>query len=298
MSDKSPKKLPANIIPALSGATREELSVALYLCIKDEYTLSEAARDLGLTEEEVRYAVSFWRGAGALFGTEKKAPLPPESRDQRYDADTVASSLETDDGFRTACDSLQSLYGKMFTRFDYDSLLYLYDHCGLTAEYMCTLASHCVGRGKTALKYFTKTAQGLVSEGVDTYEKLEKHLEKRNRAVDRIFRLRTLCGFGDRAFTAREEEYVNDWFAEKDLSFDLVKHAYEIMINSIGEVKLSYMNKILCRWYKDGLLTVADVETAKKNTEKPQQQGWKSFDDDEFFAAAVARTKKKREERK
>lgn len=300
MSDKTAKKLPSNIIPVLAGATREELSVALYLCVKEEYALSEAAKELGITEEEFRAALSFWRGAGAVFGAEKQSAVSPESRDQRYDADTVASSLETDDGFRTACESLQSLYGKMFTRFDYDSLLYLYDHCGLTAEYMCTLASHCVGRGKTALKYFTKTAQGLVSEGVDTYEKLEKHLEKRSRAVDRIFKLRRLCGMGDRAFTAREEQYVNDWFAEKDLSFDLVKHAYEIMINSIGEVKLSYMNKILCRWHKDGLLTVEDVVNSEKekNTEKDKKQTGTSFDDDEFFAAAVARTKKKREERK
>lgn len=300
MSNKTAKKIPANIVSALSGATREELAVALYLYAVDNFTVSEGADKLGITEDQFRAAVSFWRGAGVNFDISEKKAIPPESRDQLYDADTVSGSIENDEGFRTACEALQTLYGKMFTRFDYDSLLYLYDHCGLTAEYMCTLASYCVAKGKTALKYFTKTAQGLVSDGVDTYEKLEKHLERRSNAQSRIFKLRKLCGFGERAFTSREEQYINDWFAEKDLSFELVAYAYEITVNTIGEVKLSYMNKILDRWYKAGILTVDEVknaEAAKKHTETQKQTG-KSFDDDEFFAAAVARTKKKREERK
>lgn len=299
MSNKTAKKLPANIVPALSGATKEELAVALYLYAVDDFTVSEGADKLGITEDQFRAAVSFWRGAGVSFDTPEKKALPPESRDQLYDAETVSVSIENDEGFRTACEALQTLYGKMFTRFDYDSLLYLYDHCGLTAEYMCTLASYCVAKGKTALKYFTKTAQGLVSDGVDTYEKLEKHLERRSNAQSRIYKLRKLCGFGDRSFTSREEQYINDWFAEKDLSFELVSYAYEITVNTIGEVKLSYMNKILDRWHKAGTLSVDEVkraESEKKNTEK--QPSGKSFDDDEFFAAAVARTKKKREERK
>ena len=300
MSENAAKKFPANISAVISGATREELAVALYLCAKKEYSVKESAKELGVSEEAFRAAVSFWRGAGMVFGTESAPALAPEKRDQRYDAVTVASSIEKDQGFRTACESLQALYGKMFTRFDYDSLLYLYDHCGLTAEYMCTLASYCVSRGKTALKYFTKTCQGLVSEGVDTYEKLEAHLEKRNRANERVYKLRRLCGMGDRAFTAKEEQYIGDWFIEKDLPFELIQHAYDIMINSIGEVKLSYMNKILARWHKDGLNSVQEVEKAESEKKEKQDIAGtgKSFDDDEFFAAAVARTKKKRSESK
>lgn len=299
MSDKTAKKLPANIVSVLAGATREELAVALYLFSADKVSVSDGASALGITEDCFRSAVSFWRGAGVNFETAESAPLPPESRDQLYDADTVAGSLQNDDGFRSACDALQALYGKMFTRFDYDSLLYLYDHCGLTAEYMCTLASYCVDKGKTALKYFTKTAQGLVSDGIDTYEKLEKHLERRCNAQSRIYKLRKLCGFGERSFTSREEQYVNDWFAEKDLSFELVSYAYEITVNTIGEVKLSYMNKILDRWHKAGTLTPESVKQAEeeKKSAEPKRSGV-SFDDDEFFAAAVARTRKKREERK
>lgn len=290
------QKFPANMAAVISGATREELAVALYVLSKDTYTVSAAAKELNVTEEQFKSALSFWRGAGVLLNKEQKA-VSPDLRDQRYDGETVAKSLESDKGFRDTCDALQSLYGKMFTRFDFDSLLYLYDHCGLTAEYLCTLATFCVNNGKIALRYFTKTAQGLVSEGIDTYEKLERHLEKRIRATDRIYRLRRLCGFGERAFTAKEEEYANDWFAEKDLAFDLVEYAYEIMINAIGEVKLSYMNKILCRWYKDGIRTVEEAKNQGQKTEK-QKPSATSFDEDEFFAAAVAHTKKKMEGRK
>lgn len=298
MSDNAAKKFPANISAVISGATRDELAVALYLCAKDKYTVSDGAKDLGVSEEVFRAAVSFWRGAGVVFDSQSSTPVAPDKRDQLYDADTVADSIQKDEAFRAACESLQALYGKMFTRFDYDSLLYLYDHCGLTAEYMCTLASYCVSRGKTALKYFTKTAQGLVSEGVDTYEKLESHLEKRNRANERVYKLRRLCGMGDRALTAKEEQYLGDWFIEKDLPFELIQRAYDIMINSIGEVKLSYMNKILARWHKDGLLTTEAVDKAENEKKDQKESTGKSFDDDEFFAAAVARTKKKRSERK
>ncbi len=298
MSESTAKRLPQNILPVISGANREELAVALYLCVKEAYSVAEAVKDLKITEDAFHSAVAFWRGAGVCFAAEEKAEVPPEERDVLYDTVTVARSLEHDEGFKAACQALQSIYGKMFTRFDYDSLLYLYDHCGLTADYLCLLANYCVEKGKKALKYFTKAAQGLVSDGVDTYEKLEKHLEKRARATDRVYKLRKLCGMGDRAFTAREDEYVNDWFAEKDLSFELVKHAYDTTVNAIGEVKLSYMNKILARWHKDGLLTVDAVKQAEQQPKaQPAQKSGTSFDDDAFFAAAVARTKKKREQK-
>ena len=70
------------------------------------------------------------------------------------------------------------------------------------------------------------------------------------------------------------------------------------MINSIGEVKLSYMNKILARWHKDGLNSVDAVEKAENEKKEQKENTGKIYDDDEFFAAAVARTKKKRSERK
>ena len=298
MSEKKASRLPENIIPVLAGATREELAVAVYLSVKDTYTPADGAKDLGITEEDFRAALSFWRGAGMRMEPQAEKTVSPESRDQRYDTKTVAESLETNGDFRAACESLQALYGKMFTQFDYDTLLYLYDHCGLTAAYMCTLASYCINRGKTTLKYFTKTAQNLVSDGVDTYEKLEQYFEKRNRAQDRVYKLRKLCGFGDRAFTSREEQYISEWFMEKDFSFELIKYAYELTVNAIGDVKLSYMNKILARWHKDGLLTVDSVKNSEQKTEEQTKNTGTSFNDDEFFAAAVARTKKKREERK
>ena len=281
--------LPRDVLPRLKDASGAELKVLLYLYAWKEAETPEMASQLGIPPSEAEAAVAFWRGAG-LFETDdrpEKKPLPAStSLFKNYDSRTISEHLDGNKAFRACCDLVAEKLGKQLTKNDYSSLLYLCDYVGLPPEVVSGIAAYCVSLGKSSMQYLMKTALSMYEkDGVDSYEKLEKHLAHLEQIHTGVEQVRRLCGFGTRELTAKESGMLNNWFGEWDLRMDLVRLAYEKTVDALGKVSLSYMNSILKRWYENGLTTPEDVETRDRKSEDKSAAGY--TDSEEFFKAAL-----------
>ncbi len=281
--------LPRTVLPLLAKASASELRVLLYLYAWKQAEIPQLASQLGLTPSEAEAAVAFWRGAGVLEADESapKKPVPASvSLFKNYDSHTIADHLEQKEDFRSCCDLVGEKLEKQLTKNDYSSLLYLYDYVGLPAELIGGVAEYCVSRGKKSMQYLMKTALRMYEEdGIDTYEKFEKHmahLEKLNAGIGRV---RRLCGMGERELSTKEQTILNRWFGEWELSYELIKLAFDKTVDSLGKVSLSYMNTMLKRWYEAGFTTPEDVAQKDKKIGGESLAGY--GDSDEFFAAAL-----------
>lgn len=280
--------LPREVEKMLKNAGEAELKVLIYLFAKGDYTPGEAARELSLSVGDVDAAVAFWRGAGIIAlssAKEVKKNASAVNLYQTYDSEILSTAVEKDKEFKSVCDMIGDLFGRLLNKNDYNSLYYLYDYAGMPADFICGVAEFCSQEKKLSMQYMMKTALGLCDDGIDSYEKLEQHLARREKARTSIGMLRKLCGLGERELTTKENEFVSHWFMQWDMPFDLIKHAYEKTINGIGKVQLSYMNTILKSWHDNGFHTIEDVE---KNDKKEAVES--SFDADEFYEAAVKRS--------
>ncbi len=294
MKIKTPKNntilLPMEVLPRLRTATAAELKVLLYLYAREEADNVELAQQLGITPSEAETAMSFWRGAGLLEEDDsapKKAVPPSTSLFKSYDSQTIASYRDNDASFRSCCDLVAETFGTaVLNKNELSSLLYLYNYVGLPGEVISGVAAYCKGRGKTSMQYLMKTALSMYeNEGVDTYEKFETYmalLEKRNSDISA---LRSMMGFGERELSKKEKDFFTRWLTTWGLSLELIRHAYETMVDNIHKVNLGYMDKVLERWYDSGFATVEDVQTKDS---KPGEKTDASYGDgDEFFEAAL-----------
>lgn len=280
--------LPRQVEKLLKNAGAAELKVLIYLFAKGDYTPCEAARDLGVSVGEVDAAIAFWRGAGIIelsSAKEVKKSVSGVNLYQTYDSEILSNAVEKDGDFKSVCDMIGDLFNRLLNKNDYNSLYYLYDYAGMPADFICGVAEFCSQEKKLSMQYMMKTALGLCDDGIDSYEKLEQHLARREKSRTNAGMLRKLCGLGDRELTTKENEFISHWFMQWDMPFDLIKHAYEKTINAIGKVQFSYMNTILKSWYDNGFKTIEDVE---KNDKKESVES--SFDTDEFYEAAVKRS--------
>lgn len=294
MKIKTPKDnlilLPADILPRLKGATGTELKVLLYLFAKKEADAPELAMQLGITPAEAEGAIAFWRGAGIIEPddtSEKKAVPPSTSLYKSYDSQTIAEYREGNASFCACCDMVAEHFGKQLTKNDYSSLLYLCDYVGLPCEMVSGIAAYCVSRGKRSMQYLMKTALGMYEQdGIDTYEKFERHIARLEQIHSSVDRVRKLCGFGDRELTSKESTLLNTWFEKWDVSFELIRLAYERTVDTTGRVSLPYMNGMLKRWYESGFSTPEDVRS--KESKPAGGTGDASYgDSDAFFEAAL-----------
>lgn len=281
--------LPREVLPRLREASGTELKVFIYLYAWKEAQPAELASQLGITPADAEAAIAFWRGAG-LFETDDstaKKPLPAStSLFKNYDSETIASYRDAHAEFRACCDLVSEKLGKQLTKNDYSSLLYLCDYVGLPPEVVSGVTEYCVTRGKTSMQYLMKTALSMYEkDGIDTYEKFERHMAHLEQIRTGAEQVRRMCGFGARELTTKESDILNRWFGEWNLSMELIRLSYEKTVDTLGKVSLSYMNAMLKRWYENGFETPEDVAARDRKQDEGSAAGY--TDSDEFFEAAL-----------
>lgn len=280
--------LPKEILPHLKAASAEELKTLLYFFAQPETSIPDAAREAGLTVAQVDSAVAFWRGAGIFTEGEaaKKKVASDTSAYRNYDSATLSTAIEGDSDFSLICRVASDCLQKQLNKNDYSSLFYLYDFVRIPAPVICGIIEDCTANGKKGLQWIFKKAISLYEDGIDTYDKFEAYIARREAINSDIGRLRRLCGMGDRALTSKEAKLFDTWFGEWSFSFEMVELAYEKTIDTTGKLSTTYMNGILRRWHESGFATVEDVKTGDASRPTGTES---SFEIDEFIETALSR---------
>lgn len=292
MAIKTPKDdliiIPKEIVSSLKTASAEELKTLIYFFAEPETSIPDAARELGITVAQVDSAVAYWRGAGifAEGAASKKKVASDTSAYRNYDSETLSKAIEGDEEFilvcRVASDGLQ----KQLTKNDYSTLYYLYDFVRMPAPVICGIIEDCVAHGKRSLQYIFKKTTALYEEGIDSYDKFEAYITRREAINSSINRVRKLFGLGERELTSKEKKFLETWFSDWGFSYDMVHLAYEKGVDTSGKFSFSYINAILKNWHENGYATENDV----KNGESSRNTGGdSSFDTDEFIEAALSK---------
>ncbi len=292
MAIKTPKDdmilLPKDILPRIKNASEAEMKTLIYFFAEPDCSVSDAARETGLTVAQVDSAVSFWRGAGVFVDgvASKKRVASDTSAYRNYDSATLSDAIENNHDFSMVCRVAGDSLGKQLTKNDYSSLFYLFDFVGIPAPVICGIIEMCVGMDKRSLQYIFKKAVALFEDGIDTYDKFESYLARREMINSNIGKLRRLCGMGERELTTKEKTLFDCWFGEWNFPFDTVKLAYEKTIDTTGKLSTTYMNGILRRWHENGFETIEDVQKGEASRNAGVES---SFEGDEFITAALKR---------
>lgn len=308
--------LPAAVLEALPRASETDLRLLLALAGGD----SAAVASIPATARDA--SLAFWRGAGILVsddptglpekaangipapetGTAKKETLRSADALPEYTAEEVKTVFNGDPALAGLLDACQQTVGKVFNTAECGIVLGLRDHLALDAEYILTLLSYCVRKGKKSLRYLEKTALDLTDRGVDTPAALDLCLKQRELTDSLEGKLRTLFGMKERALSKKEKDCFSRWCGEWQFGFDGIQRAYELTVNATGQASVPYADAILSKWHAAGCHTAEEIDaydkgdTRKKSRDSAGGKGGKSgadgnssFDIDDFFEAALRR---------
>ena len=287
------------------NATRDQLALLLVLMAEGECTPDVLSERSGVLKKNMDEALAYWVDAGVIAvegmrptaakgtgyrGVVKKTPeraaeLP------HYNTDEAARYLEKHPSASNLIDCCQQELGKIFNTSEAEIIIGLLDYLSLDPEYILLLFAHCAKRELKSLRYIEKMAITLHDAGIVTYEQLDLHLQKADRANSAEHALRDLFGIGKRALIKREREAFFRWISEWEMPLDVIERAYEITVGSTKEPSVPYTNAILEKWHAKGLKTLADVEAeeAAKSPATPKP-AMGNFDTDDFFEAALSRS--------
>ena len=309
---------PTSALDVLKRAGAADVKVLLCLCSEDGGAdIKKLTKLTGCDADEVRDALSFWRGAGIVepdkTGGEQKLSRKKaanadtrntdaeDKQDQKtekklaranelpsYTSDQLSNIVESREEIATLINECQNIMGKMFSVREINVLIGLVDYLGLDCEYIMMLLTYCVSIDKKTLHYAEKMAFSLYDAGICTPESLGAEFEKRDRINGIENKIRSLFGLGARAFTTKEKKLIASWVNDMGYGADIIEKAYEVTADTTSNASIPYANSVLERWNAAGLRTLDDIERSYQQKDKSALDA-SSFDTDSFFAAAVRR---------
>lgn len=287
-----------NHLKDANGAYVKVYLYILYLAAnKSEMDFSQIARELNLIESDVLNAVNYWKDAGVLNETngciyigrktvnsnvENETKVKKERIKPEYDSLQVAKDIADSDALSDMMNLCQDIFGRILVTGEMESIYWFYDGLGFSPEAILLLLEHCISRGKTNMKYIEKVALSWSEKGAVDADKVCEIIKAEEEKNGYLYSLRKVMGIADRALSQSEEKYLLKWRNDMAMSEEMVALSYEYCIIQTARLSFPYMDKIIERWFKEGIHDIASAEEDNrkfKGRREQQKPDNKDYDD-------------------
>ena len=318
----------------LAGSVQLKVLLWVLRHAGEPFEAQDIAEALGIDRADVGDAMLYWQetgvvavngetvapppaGAGqteAAFAPEKQpvqeshpqAPSrepPPEeqkprllSRPQKPDNEFVARRMSESTEIACLMQSAQEILGRLISNGDSATLLMLHDNFGLPSDVIIMLLQYAASIGKSNMRYIEKAAINWADEEIFTHEKAEEKLRRLSETQKAWRTVEQTLGMPHRSPSAKEEGFAALWILQWKFSDKMVREAYDRAVDATGKFNVSYMNRILERWQKEGISTPEQAAKEKADRANPTKPGGGkekplTFDIDEYERTSVNDTR-------
>lgn len=145
--------------------------------------------------------------------------------------------------------------GRQLSRTDMETVLFLYDRLGFSADLIDYLVQHCVERGKKDFRYIEKVAISWAEQGITTAKQAQILSKKYDKNVYTIMK-----ALGKNSAPAPKElEYINKWTNEYGFLLDVIQEACDKTVMTTDTHRFAYADGILSKWYRAGVHHKSDI---------------------------------------
>ncbi len=260
--------LPNDVVDAaLSLATAEQLRVLLWFSRHQEgWDSTACASALGMTTDECEACLRFWVDRGMLaMAADTSDPTPVDASPIPHARPTavkptmheVLDYQQHNPAFSALVEAASARLGKPIGHGDTATLLYLHNTVGLPMEVILMEIAYAVSIGKANMRYIEKLALDWCDRDIATVTAVDDHI----RYLDACRQAgETVTGLlaAPRPLSATQSQTAEKWLYQWQFSHDMLLKAADITREKLPNVTpafLAYMDKILERWYSEGITT-------------------------------------------
>ncbi len=155
--------------------------------------------------------------------------------------------------------------GRQLTKGDMETILFLYDRLGFSADLIDYLVQHCVERGKKDFRYMEKVALSWAEQGITDPKQAQLASKKYDKTVYTIMK-----SLGKNSAPAPKElEYIQKWTKEYGFMLDVIQEACDKTVMTTDSHRFAYADGILSKWYQAGVHHKADIAALDASYQRP-----------------------------
>lgn len=202
----------------------------------------------------------------------QKTVLP---RPQKPNHTQVAMMVANDKTLVDLLNEVQMILGKTMSNSDTATIVYLYDTCGLPAPVIVMAVQYCIAINKPNMRTIERIGVQWADEGIETVMDADAKIQQARQSTVDFTKVSNIFGIHIPGNPSQKQlSYANKWVSVWNFSEEMLLEAYERCLDAKGEMKFSYIDGILKRWYNDGVKNISDIENKPVN--KPNYSAQKS----------------------
>ncbi len=128
-----------------------------------------------------------------------------------------------------------------------------------------------VKREKKHLSYVETIARSWYDRGVRTMDDVDRVLREHQQVMNRYGKIIRYLSL-DRLLTVPEQELLQKWSQEWGFSDEVIMKACSTVVNT-NRPNFAYIDRVLQRWYQEGVRTVEDAEKAMAEIAAGKESG-------------------------
>ena len=200
------------------------------------------------------------------------------TKPQKPDYVFTSQRLAVDEELKILVGEAQAVLGKTLSNSDIATLLMLKDTCGLRLDVILMLIQYCVSIDKGNMRTVEKIGVSWADEGINSVEAADNRIASAHHANKCFSLVSSVFGMKNVGSpTKKQLEFCTRWVGEWKFSVPMLREAYERCVDSKGEMKFSYIDGILKKWYAQGIKNPEELkasESAKQKTARTQQSSY------------------------
>ena len=177
----------------------------------------------------------------------------------RYPFDECMKFVAEDEQLKNMLTAVEATLGKQLTHTEVTCFVTLVKWHGMPCTIVPMLIQYCKSIGKSSISYIESTGIGWAAEEIDSFEKAEGKISAMTSKRKAWNIVRSALEIPERRATDSELKYSDLWINVQHIDIELVRHAYDKCINKNGKISFAYMNGIIKRYFKRGIIDIASA---------------------------------------
>ena len=205
------------------------------------------------------------------------------SRLQKPDYIFTAQRLAVDEELKILVDEAQTVLGKVLSNSDISTLLMLKDTCGLPLDVILMLIHYCISIDKGNIRTIEKIGTEWANDGIFSVEDADNKIKQIKQSTTNFSIVKSVFGMVNVGSpTKKQLEFSDRWISEWKFSPEMLRMAYERCVDTKGEMKFSYIDGILKRWYSNNIKSQEDLDSFENTPKKKTGKRNASYDIEEL----------------
>lgn len=279
----------------MSDANGEFVKIYLYLLrlmnVPDAaFSISSIADKFEHTEKDVKRALHYWERMQLirleyddaenltgvyLLDSGRKTALEPEvsvkqaavPAKKSYSADDI-HRFKQDESVAEIFFITERYLGRPLTATDINTILYIYDVLGFSADLIEYLVEYCVSKNHTSIRYIEKVALAWAESHISTVTDAKQASNLYGKAYYTVMRA---FGISGRNLVPTETGFIEKWQSEYGFTEELIGEACRRTMQAIHQPSFEYADSILTNWHKKqiaSLMDIAQLDAEHQNRKK------------------------------